>query len=240
MEFVLDVHTHSIASGHAYSTILEMAQAAKNKGLDLLGISEHAPSMPGTCNEIYFQNLKVIPNMIDGIELLFGAEANIIDFNGNVDLTARTFDCLDYAIASIHTNILEPASSIENTRAYLKAMRNPYINIIGHPDDGRIPIDYKELVLTAKETHTLLEVNNTSLSPDTFRSNARANYKTMLNLCAEHSVPIIVNSDAHISYDVGNLQNAVDLLDELDFPEELIANESVERFKHWISLKNRL
>ena len=42
MEYILDLHTHTIASGHAYSTIREMAQAASEKGLKLLGITEHA------------------------------------------------------------------------------------------------------------------------------------------------------------------------------------------------------
>ena len=47
---VLDLHTHTIVSGHAYSTLREMAKAASDKGLELLGITEHAPKMPGTCH----------------------------------------------------------------------------------------------------------------------------------------------------------------------------------------------
>ena len=57
MNYVLDVHTHTIASGHAYNTMREMAKAASEKGLELLGITEHAMAMPGTCHEYYFQNL---------------------------------------------------------------------------------------------------------------------------------------------------------------------------------------
>ena len=56
MNFVLDVHTHTLASGHAYSTIREMAQTASEKGLKLLGITEHGPKMPGSCPRHYFQN----------------------------------------------------------------------------------------------------------------------------------------------------------------------------------------
>ena len=51
MKNVLDVHTHTLASGHAYNTIMEMAKAASEKGMELLGITEHAPAMPGTCSE---------------------------------------------------------------------------------------------------------------------------------------------------------------------------------------------
>ena len=54
MNYVLDVHTHTIASGHAYNTMREMAKAAADKGLELLGITEHAMAMPGTCLCIFF------------------------------------------------------------------------------------------------------------------------------------------------------------------------------------------
>ena len=45
-QYVLDSHTHTLASGHAYNTITEMAQAAADKGLSLLAITEHGPAMP--------------------------------------------------------------------------------------------------------------------------------------------------------------------------------------------------
>lgn len=239
MNLVLDTHTHSIASGHAYSTIQEMAQAASEKGLELLGISEHAPAMEGTCNEIYFRNLQVIPDKICGVEMLFGIEANIVDYEGNTDVSTRTFECLDYGIASLHINCIKPGTRQENTNAYLRVMENPYINIIGHPDDSRFEIDYQQLVEKAKETNTLLEVNNTSLSPDTLRRNCKNNYYEMLALCTKLKVPIIVNSDAHISFDVGNFQYALALLEDIDFPEKLIANLSVERYKSLLSRKPR-
>ena len=239
MNFVLDTHTHSIASGHAYSTIQEMAKAASEKGLELLGISEHAPAMEGTCKEIYFRNLKVIPDTMYGVEMLFGIEANIMDYEGNTDVSTRTFECLDYGIASLHINCIKPGTIEENTNAYLHAMENPYINIIGHPDDSRFEIDYEKLVEKAKETNTLLEINNTSLSPETLRRNSKNNYYEMLTLCAKNQVPVILGSDAHISYDVGNFQYALTLLEEIDFPEKLIANLSVERYKTLLSRKTR-
>lgn len=55
MKIELDVHTHTIASGHAFSTLQEMAQAAADKGLKVLGITEHSPGVPGTCHPIYFK-----------------------------------------------------------------------------------------------------------------------------------------------------------------------------------------
>ena len=51
--YVLDIHTHTLASGHAFGTIREMAQAASERHLELLGVSEHGPGIPGTVEPIY-------------------------------------------------------------------------------------------------------------------------------------------------------------------------------------------
>lgn len=239
MQYMLDIHTHTTASGHAYSSIQEMLQEAQNKKLALLGISEHAPAMPGTCSEIYFQNLRVIPRQYDNLELLLGAEVNILDYNGSLDLSPATLATLDYCIASLHTPCILSGTADENTKAYLNAIQNPYINIIGHPDDARYPIHYKELVMAAKKHHVLLEVNNSSLSPKSFRANAHDNYLEMLKLCKEYQAPILLGSDAHISYDVGNFTYAQALITEIDFPSNLIANTSIEKFKSFLSIKSK-
>lgn len=89
---VLDLHTHTIVSGHAYCTLREMAKAASEKGLELLGITEHAPKMPGTCHKFYFENLRIVPREMYGIELLLGSEVNILDAQGTVDLSQRTME----------------------------------------------------------------------------------------------------------------------------------------------------
>ena len=95
MKIELDVHTHTIASGHAFSTLQEMAQAAAGKGLKLLGITEHSPGVPGSCNPIYFRNLHVVPRQMYGIELLLGAEINILDGEGNLDMDENCMRMLD-------------------------------------------------------------------------------------------------------------------------------------------------
>lgn len=234
MKYVLDVHTHTIASGHAYSTIREMAHMAKKKGLELLGITEHAPDMPGTCCHFYFQNLKMVPRQLEGIELMLGAELNILDFDGHVDLPESTLDMLDVVTASAHIPCMKPGTAEENTRGYLNVMKNPYVDIIGHPDDARYPIDYKELVYGAKVYGKLLEVNNNSLDPRCNRQGAHENYREMLRFCKELEVPVVVNSDAHMDYLVGNHEYAYDFLKEMDFPEELVVNRSVEELKKWL------
>lgn len=234
MRFLLDAHTHTVASGHAYSTIGEMIEAAKMRKLSLLGITEHAPKMPGTCGYIYFMNLKVIPRQYDQLKVLFGAEVNILDYQGNIDLSDEVTSGLDYLIASLHTPCIEPGNEAENTNALIGAMKHPKVSIIGHPDDQRYPINHKALVEAAKEYHVLLEMNNSSLSPNSFRANAKENDLILLNYCKQYHVPVIAGSDAHIASDVGNFTYVSKLFEEIDFPEDLVANASLSLFQSYI------
>lgn len=231
---ILDLHTHTIASGHAYNTLFEMVKAASDKGLTLFGCSDHAPAMPGSCHEFHFINFKVIPRELYGVRLLMGTELNILDYEGNVDLPPSILDHLDYGIASLHPPCYKSDSAEQNTAAYLNVLRNPYVQIIGHPDDSRFPIDYKALVLAAKENHKLLEMNSSSLHPRSSRPGARDNYMIMLKLCMEYSQPIIINSDAHIAMDAGNHADAHKLLEETGFPEELVVNTSLDKLGAYI------
>ncbi len=227
MTDLIDLHTHTIASGHAYNTLWEMARAAQVRGLAVYGCTEHAPAMPGTCHSFYFSNVKVIPRNICGIPVLMGAELNITDFDGRVDLPPSILRRLDYTVASIHPPCIREGSREDYTRAYLGAIQNPFVNIIGHPDDGRVPVDYDTLAAAAKEHHTLLEINNSSLLPGTARVNARANDQLLLERCAHYRTSVILDSDAHCEVDVGNHQLAWALLEEMNFPQELVVNTSL-------------
>ena len=148
---ILDLHTHTIMSGHAYSTMQEMIRSASEKDVKLLGITEHAPRIPGACHPFYFINFKVVPREQFGVKLILGCELNIIDYEGHIDLEPRYLNGLDYAVASIHEPCYNSGTVAQNTAAYLGAMKNPAVQIIGHPDDGRFPIDYETLVCAAKE-----------------------------------------------------------------------------------------
>lgn len=229
--YVLDLHTHTYASGHAYNTMNEMALAAKEKGLQLLGITDHAPSMPGTMGLLYFLNLKVARREKYGLPLLLGTEVNVVDHDGKLDLPDRVLAEMDVVIASLHVRCIEPGSPEENTRAFLGAIRNPHVDIIGHPDDIRYEFDQEIMVREAKKYGKLIELNNSSLAPTSFRKNAREADRQILKLCKKYEVPIIVGSDAHTEEDILNFEYADELLQEVVFPVELIANTSVEKLK---------
>lgn len=239
MRDIVDIHTHTIASGHAYNTINEMIEAAVNNKIEILGITEHAPSMPGSCSSMYFMNLRALPREKRGITVLYGAELNILDFEGHVDLPKHTLPEMDVTVASMHTPCFEGGTIEENTKAYLNTMKNPYINIIGHPDDKRYPVDYRALVEGAAKYNVLLEVNNASLAPTSFRGNPVEIYKKMLGLCMEYQVPVIVNSDAHVDLDVGNHDLAMAIVKEVKFQEELLVNANPGLLKKYLNYYKR-
>lgn len=231
MKIELDMHTHTLASGHAFSTIQEMAKAGAEKGLKLLGITEHTPGIPGTCDPIYFRNLHVVPRQMYGIELMLGAEINILDSKGNIDADEELMKRLDIRIAGIHLLCYEHGTMEENTYGMVQAIRHPYIQIISHPGDGTAKLNFEAIVLASKESGTLLEINNSSLKPTRNKVDARDNNLEILRLCKRYEVPVILGSDAHISFDIANYEHLYPLLQETEFPEELIVNRSVELFK---------
>lgn len=235
MNFELDTHTHTIASGHAYNTIREMAMAARDKGLKLLAITDHAPQMPGAFTDFYFVNLGAVERNMFGVELLLGSEVNILDVDGNVDLDDKILRKLDIVIASLHLPCIKPGNKEENTKAYLNAMKNPYINIIGHPDDSNFQVDYEALVLGAKANNVLLELNNSSLKPNNYRLDTRENDIEMLKLCKKYNVPVVVGSDAHADCSVGDFDLAKEVIKHTEFPERLIVNCSTDELKKYVN-----
>ncbi|WP_394867343.1 phosphatase [Paraclostridium bifermentans] len=233
MNAIIDLHCHTIASGHAYSTLKENIDEAKLKGLKYVGVSDHAPNMPGSTHPFYFGNLGVIKEEINGVKVLKGIEANIMDFDGNIDIPSDVVGKLDYVIASFHPPCINPGNIHENTKAILNVMENKEVKIIGHLDDSRYPVDYEKVVLKAKETNTLLEINNSSLRTNSFRVGAIENAKVLLNLCKKHDVKVVLGSDAHIYYQVGNFENCTKILEEVNFPGNLVVNFNEEYIKEY-------
>ena len=240
MKDILDVHVHTTASGHAYSTLGEVITAAKKKNLELVGIADHTPLMPGATNNFYFINFKVIRRELDGIKIAMGAELNIIDYSGSTDLPAQILKRIDYAIASLHNPCIEPGTLAENTAAIIGAMRNPYVVIIGHPDNPNYPIDFDAVARAAKDNGVLLEINNSSYNSGGYRAGSEAYAKLMLAACKKYGTAVIMGSDAHIDIDVGNHVRSQKILADNNFPEELIINSSAEKFFDCVAYRKSL
>ena len=230
--FQFDIHTHTIASGHASTaTITDMAKAAASRNLKMLGISDHGPATCGGGKPSYFRSLSYAQKERLGVEMLYGAEANILNNEGKLDLEDSILAKLDYVIASIHKPVKKPGTMEENTAAYIAAMKNPYVRIIGHCDDVKYPVDYLEIVKAAMKYDVLLEINNSSLSPDGYRGDTRFNDLMILNLCRHYHYPVIFASDSHGTKHVGDFTFSLELAQLAGMPDSLIMNYSLKAFK---------
>lgn len=231
---IADLHMHSIMSGHAFGTIRELAEEAARKELKLIGVTEHGPGIPGSCNPIYFWNFVDAPRELYGVEMLYGSEVNVLS-GGKIDLVdEKAINGLDYAVVGIHSLCYDNAGITGNTDNLIGCMANPKVRFVSHPDDNKFPLDFPALVQAARELDVALEVNNASLRKTWLRPGSYENYRELLPLCAEYGVKIVVNTDSHDPHTVGDFTLASELLEELCFPDALILNNDVNKVKDFL------
>lgn len=237
MKYLSDLHTHTIVSGHAYSTLIENIDYCAKNGIKVLGTSEHAPLMPGAPHYWYFTNLITVPRVINGVTVLRGCEANILDVNGSLDLPLDGMRNLDYMIISFHEPTFASGKTIEeNTQAILNAMdKYDKVEILGHLGDPRYELDYDKVVQKAKEKDIMIEINNSSLLGGS-RVGSNANCEKIALLCKKYKSKVILSSDAHINTKIGNFSKGIELFEKIDMPEELIMNDPEKLIAH---LKNK-
>ncbi|ADL11863.1 phosphatase [Acetohalobium arabaticum] len=236
MEIIADLHTHTIACGHAYSTLEEMVRGAKEKGLELLATTDHGPCMPGGCHLYYFYNLAILPEVIDGIRVLKGVEANITDARGTLDLPVAVLKEMDIVLAGMHfLTGYNGGTKAENTEAMINAMKNSLVDVIVHPGNPEFEVNVEQVVETALENDVLLEINNSS-----FRKSRTGSWDNCLDIAhtaKEAGLEVIVSSDAHFSRDVGRVQKALQLIEKAGLEEKDILNTSLERVTEFVKAK---
>ncbi len=237
MQPQVDTHTHTVVSGHSWSTLSENVHAAKVRGLAGFCLTEHGPAMPGGAPEYTPHSEQMLPSIIDDIRVYRGIEANILDFAGRLDIPDHYLRLTEFAIASFHPTFMDVGTVEQNTNAYLGALQNPWIDTIGHADDPSVPCDLEALVLEAKKLDKLIELNNNSLTPH--RPNSRDNITKYALLCKQHDVPVCVASDAHYYTMVGNVGPLMTLLAEISFPQELIINMTQKRFETFLATRKK-
>lgn len=228
MKILVDTHTHTNVSTHAYSTLEENLLHASKIGLEAVAVTNHAPSMPDSPHMWHFLNLSEnIPRQVHGVNVLYGAEVDILDTDGNIDLPPDALSYLDVVIASIHPELFAPLNKEAHTQAYLNVLDNPYVDIIGHSGSPDYEYNITAVLEKAKKEHKMIEINNNS---HTVRKGNIANCINIAKKCAEMGVYVVVGSDAHFSANIGNFSDATAMLEQINFPEELIANLNLNRF----------
>jgi putative hydrolase len=223
---MVDTHVHSVASGHAFSTVEEIVAAARKRGLEGVAITDHGPALPGGPHLYHFMALRFIPPFIDGVRVLRGVEANILD-DGKLDLEEKALLQLDIVLAGLHDGCgYRGANASEHTRAMLQVMEHPEVDIVSHPGNPVYPIDYAAIVEQAIRTGTALEINSSSFT--TSRKNSTPNCLEIARLSAEKGALIAVGSDAHISSGVGEFADAVAALNHAGVRPEQVVNRNLK------------
>ncbi|OLS03293.1 PHP domain-containing protein [Tissierella creatinophila] len=237
-----DYHTHTIYS-HGTGNIEDNVKVAIEKGLKEIAICDHGPG-----HFLYGVKKKNIPLMKeeilrlndkyskDGINILLGVEANLISFEGMIDMDDELIKHTDILLLGYHYGVI-PASfgdgiglyiknpltkfsglgkkkSIEqNTLAFIKAINRYPIDFITHPG-AKVKLDIRELAKEAGKVGTALEINakHGELSIESIK------------IAMQEDVEFIVNSDAHTPEDVGNIEKSLERIKNANLPLNRIKN----------------
>jgi putative hydrolase len=226
MRLLADLHTHTVASGHAFSTVTELATAASGKGLELIAFTDHGPSVPGGAHLWYFWNAKVVPPVIAGVRVLRGCEANVADSENGIDLPDQVLAGLEVVAVGFHPLTgFDECDRARNTAALVRAMSNPLVDIVTHPGNGaEFPLEIDTIVAAAVEHGVALELNNHSFDPRSGRSVGRATEEAFAVAARDAGALISIGSDAHYHDQVGGFANALAVVDQIGFPRERIVN----------------
>jgi putative hydrolase len=226
----IDIHLHTIASGHAHNTILEYVMQAKKLKMRVIGISDHGPSDDTTtAGEIYFKLLERIPQKIEGVRVLKGIEANIIDNKGNLDISDKIADQLDYVMANFHRGSIYKNRGVgKNTEVMLKTIRSGKLNVITHLfDNETFPVDVEKIAEEACKKDVLLELDLQYIKKHINQRKSQEhlyNIKKMVKVAKKYKKKLIVNSDAHNIWELGDDSPLKKIKKEIGLTDNMIIN----------------
>lgn len=236
MKLVIDTHTHTYASGHAYSTLIENAHRAKANGLTMFCTTDHAESMPGAPHFWFFSNQRVLPRFIEGVAVIRGVESNILNTQGEIDVNPTSYKSLDWVIASFHEPVFRPSSKEEHTEALVNTIKSGNVDALGHLGNPNFDFDYERVLTCAKDHNVAIEINNSTLKGHSRVGSVERCYE-IATLGNEIGVYFTTGSDAHYCDDVGNLSLAQTLLEKVGVSSDKVITHSAKQFLAFLSLR---
>ncbi|SMB85495.1 putative hydrolase [Desulfonispora thiosulfatigenes DSM 11270] len=248
MNFIGDYHTHSTYSD-GESTIEEIAFMAEQKGLKEVAITDHGPANIGAGvknSETYLQikeHIKGIAPKFPELNILLGAESNLIGLKGEIDIDPKVIKELDFLLVGLHPYVkpidLESAWKYvignrwakfnkgqrekiknNNTKSLNEAITKNDCLAVTHPG-LKMPIDLKELGKRCVKTNTAFEINTGHTFPC---------LEDVLEV-AKTGVEFIVNSDAHFPKTVGEFGYGAEILKKANIPNEQVLNYRTDNYE---------
>ncbi|MDQ1279226.1 MAG: putative hydrolase [Thermoproteota archaeon] len=236
----IDLHTHTLVSGHATNTIFEMIQVAREKGLELLGLAEHGPKVEGGPIASYFHHSIRLPRRLFNMNFIMGVEADIMDLNGLLDLNDRHLRLQDIVLAGIHREAgWTIKSPEENSKAIIEVMKNPLVHFISHPCDSNARIEVEKVVKASYEYQVPLEVNCLHLGYHVARGVDIEDIRHMIKLVRDYRWKLIISSDAHVATAIGD-DSIIDKMKLRDLlSEDIILNSSLTDVWNFLEEKRK-
>lgn len=234
--YPVDLHMHTVASTHAYSTLHDYIAQAKRKGIKLFAITDHGPDMADAPHYWHFVNMRIWPRIVDGVGILRGIEANIKNIQGEIDCTGPMLTSLDFIIAGFHEPVFPPQDKETNTQAMIATMASGNVHMISHPGNPKYPVDIPAIAAAAAKYHVALEINNSSFL--TSRVGSEANCQAIAAAVRDAGGWLALGSDSHTAFTLGEFTECQKILDAADFPAERILNVTPRRFLNFLESRN--
>ena len=230
--YPVDLHMHTVASTHAYSTLHYYIAEAKRKGIKLFAITDHGPDMADAPHYWHFVNMRIWPRIVDGVGILRGIEANIKNIDGEIDCTGPMLTSLDFIIAGFHEPVFAPKDKETHTEAMIAAMASGNVHMISHPGNPKFPVDIPAIAAAAAKYHVALEINNSSFVSS--RVGSEQNCQAIAAAVRDAGGWLALGSDSHTAFTLGEFTECQKILDAVDFPQERILNVTPRRFLNYL------
>ncbi len=233
--YPVDLHMHTVASTHAYSTLHDYIREAKSRGIRLFSITDHGPDMADAPHYWHFMNMRIWPRMVDGVGILRGIEANIKNRQGEIDCTGPMLDALDLILAGFHEPVMAPADKVVHTDAMIATLSAGDVHIISHPGNPKYPIDIPEVAKVAAACNVALEINNSSFIHS--RPGSEPQCLAIAEAVGNAGGLVALGSDSHTSFTLGNFDESLRILRQVGFPEQQILNTTPRKLLDFLEMR---
>jgi len=238
----IDLHIHTVASRHAFNTMLEYINKAKELKMDMIGFSEHGPANKSTlADNSYFECMPRLPQSVDGIRILKGVEANIIGGKDLIDINKKIEERLDYIMAGFHFGAPYIDQGKEkNTELLIKVIRSGKVDIITHPFNTKFfDIDIEKISEVACENDVFLELNISYIKKGVERNIPEfiEKAKKMIAIVKKNNKKLILGSDAHNIWELADDSIIQEKKNELGLTDDMIINNHSEELLKQLNVK---
>ena len=223
----IDLHIHSIFSGHAYGTFYEIIDYAAKKKMNTIAISDHGPAVTGQFVRHHFDMGPRAPKTYKGVRILWGCEANPIDHKGNIDLREKTKKKLGCLLIGLHDDgPFKDKGKKKNTIAFIKCLKKHMPHIVTHPSRKFYDCDVEKICQAACDLDILLEISIGQLIrlEHKGRGESLEDMKTVVKVAKRNKKKIIINTDAHFLHEIGDDTILKKYIKRLGLTKDMIIN----------------